>query len=167
MIIKADSGLKLYIGPLKAYRFIIEMDGYAECAFMKFSGINMEVHTIQARSGNDYRGVQEYIPVLTTYQPVTLTKGVIVSSRFLEWLKASSASMYSGPSGVDVYRTINVVALDDVGNHAVTWTLKDAMPIRYELDPMDASRSEILTESVSFAIQGMSRSIDPVYFNYI
>ena len=167
MVIKLDSGLKLYIGPLKAYRFIVELGGYAACAFTQFSGINMEVQTIQARSGNDYLGVQENIPVLTRFQPVTLTKGVIGNNAFLEWLESSSASMFSGPTGHDLYRTMNVIALDDVGNRGVVWTLKDAMPIRYELAPMDASRSEILTESISFSIQGMRRFVNPIYLDYI
>jgi hypothetical protein len=53
--------------PLKAFRFIVEFDGKAVGAFTQFSGISMEVQTIQARSGNDISGVQEYIPVLTGF----------------------------------------------------------------------------------------------------
>ena len=50
-----------------------------------------------------------------------------------------------------------MIALDDAGNRGVIWTLKDAMPIGYELSPMDGSRSEVLTESVTFAIHGVDR----------
>ena len=39
----------------------------------------------------------------------------------------------------------------------LAWTLKDAMPIAYELAPMDGARSEVLTESVTFAIHGVDR----------
>ena len=38
------------------------------------------------------------------------------------------------------------------------------MPIGYELSPMDSSRSEVLTESVTFAIHGVERSIGPLSF---
>ena len=44
----------------------------------------------------------------------------------------------------------------------MVWSLKDAMPIGYELSPMDSSRSEVLTESVTFTIQGVERNVSPV-----
>ena len=162
MVINLPDTLKKHIGPLKAFRFLVEVDGDAVGAFTQFSGIRMEMQTIQARSGNDWRGVQEYVPVLTRYEPVTLTKGVLGSNEFLDWILAASASMVRGPSGKKLRRTINVIALDDAGNRGVIWSLKDAMPIRYELSPMDSSRSEVLTESVTFAIVGMERSVGPL-----
>lgn len=40
------------------------------------------------------------------------------------------------------------------------WILQGAMPIGYELDPMDSSRSEVLTESITFAITGLERTTE-------
>ena len=57
-----------------------------------------------------------------------------------------------------------MVALDDAGNRGVIWTLQDAIPIRYELSPMDSSRSEVLSESVTFDIGGMERTVGPLSF---
>ena len=151
-----------YQEPFKAFRFLVEVAGETVGAFTQFSGIKINVQTIQARSGNDNRGVQEYVPVLTQFEPVTLTKGVIGDNDFLDWLFAAAASENTGPTGEELYRTIDVVALDDKGNRGVTWTLKDAMPIGYELTPMDGGRSEVLSESLTFAIMGMSRETQPV-----
>ena len=50
-----------------------------------------------------------------------------------------------------------MVALDQRGRRGVTWSLKNALPIGYELAPMDGSRSEVLSESLTFAITGMER----------
>ena len=36
-------------------------------------------------------------------------------------------------------------------------SLKDALPIGYELTPMSGGRSEVLSESLTFAITGMER----------
>lgn len=68
-----------YQEPFKAFRFLVEVEsgGVAVAAFTHFSGVKMTVDTVQARSGNDNRGVQDYIPVLTRFEPVTLTKGVV------------------------------------------------------------------------------------------
>ena len=164
MLIQLPGALKSYIDPLRAYRFIVEMDRGAVGAFTQFSGIRMEVQTIQARSGSDARGVQETVPVLTRFEPVTLTKGVIGDNEFLNWLFSAAASVNTGPTGVRLRRTLSVIALDDAGNRGVIWSLKDAMPIRYELSPMDSTRSEVLSESVTFAIQGMERSVGPLFF---
>ena len=152
-----------YQEPFKAFRFLVEVEnsGAVVAAFTQFSGVKMEVETIQARSGNDSRGVQEYVPVLTKFAPVTLTKGVVGDNDFLEWLFSAAAGVYTGPKGSDLYRTLNVVALDDRGNRGVTWSLKNALPIGYELAPMDGGRSEVLSESLTFAITGMERKTSP------
>ena len=55
-----------YQEPFKAFRFLVEVEsgGVAVAAFTHFSGVKMTVDTVQARSGNDNRGVQDYIPCL-------------------------------------------------------------------------------------------------------
>ncbi len=158
-------GIK-YDQPLKAFRFLVEVEngGTTVAAFTQFSGVKMEVQTIQARSGNDFRGVSEYVPVLTSFSPVTLTKGVIGDNDFMDWLFAASASHTLGPTGLNLHRTINIIALGDDGERAVTWSLRNAMPIGYELTPMDGMRSEVLSESLTFAIMGMERTTsEPKY----
>ena len=146
--------------PLKAFRFLVELDGVksAVAAFTGFSGIQMEVDTIQVRSGNDIRGVQEYVPTVTRFALVTLTKGIVGDDDFLSWLFSAAAGPYSGAKTGST-RTLNVVALDDKGDRGVTWTLYNALPIRYQLTPMDGGRSEVLSESITFAITGVERSL--------
>ncbi|MBR6040951.1 MAG: phage tail protein [Clostridia bacterium] len=162
MQVNLPGSLKNYVEPLKSFRFLVEVDGDAVGAFTQFSGIKMEVQTITARSGSDLRGVQDIVPVMTRFEPVTLTKGVIGDNAFLNWIFAAAASTHTGPTGVNLFRTINVIALDDAGNRGVIWSLKDAMPIRYELSPMDSTRGEVLSESVTFAVHGMERTVGPL-----
>ncbi len=147
------------LDPLTSFRFLVEIDGKPVGAFSQFSGISMQTQTIQARSGNDIRGVQEYIPVLTTFKPVTLSKGVIGDSQLLKWMFDAAASDSAGPKKANLRRTISVIALDEKGQEAVIWTLKNAMPIAYELSPMSSTSSEVLTENVTFAIQGVDRTL--------
>ena len=168
MQINLPGALKPYIGPqigpLKTFRFLVEVDGKAVGAFTQFSGIKMEIRTIQARSGSDIRGVQEFVPVMTSFEPVTLTRGVIGDNEFLDWIFSAAASKHTGPTGVRLMRDISVIALDDVGRRGVIWTLQDAMPIRYELSPMDSARSEVLSESVTFGVGGMERTVGSIEF---
>lgn len=151
--------------PLPAFRFFIEVDGITAGAFTQCSGIKMQVQTIQARGGGDLRGVQEYVPVLTSYAPVSLTKGVFGDDAFVSWITAASASRFLGPTGQNLYRTVNIVAPEGGrGGRGIIWTLRDAMPIGYELSPMDSMRSEMLSESVTFAVMGVERTVSSIRY---
>jgi len=135
----------------------VESSGAVVAAFSQFSGVKLEVDTVQVRPGNDSRGVQEFIPVFTHFTPVTLTKGVVGDNDFIDWLFAAAAGPEAGPNGSNLRRTINIIALDEKGNRGVTWSLKNALPVGYELAPMDGGRSEVLSESLTFAITGLKR----------
>ena len=135
-------------------------NGEVVAAFSQFSGMKMEVQTLGNRYGEDSRGVQEYIPVMTRFAPVTFTRGVIGELEFLDWIFAAAAGMESGPSGEKLRRTLLVVALDETGSRRISWRLKNALPIAYEISPMDAMRAEVLTESITFQITGVERILE-------
>ena len=148
--------------PLLNCRFIVEVesDNSVVAVFSQFSGIKMEVQTIANRYGDDPRGVQDYLPVMTRFQPVTFTRGVIGKLAFLDWIFASAAKMESGPTGEKLRKTLVVVALDERGKRIISWRLKDALPIGYEISQMDALRAEVLTESITFQITGVERNLE-------
>lgn len=150
----------LYPQPIQAFRFLVRVSGSAgiSAAFTRVSGIRMRVDTVQSRGGRDGRGVKEFAPALTSYGPVTLSKGVVGDSAFLDWLLAVSPDLEAGPAGGNYRRTIDVISLNERGDPAVTWTLLNAMPIGYELAPLDSSRSEVLMETVTFAVTGLRRT---------
>ena len=149
--------------PLISCRFIVEVEPEGVvAAFSQFSGIRMEVQTLNSRYGEDRRGVQDTIPVMTQFAPVKLIRGVIGELSFLDWIFSAAAGMEQGPSGKKLYRTLVVVALDERGNRVLSWRMKDALPVAYEISPMDAARSEVLTESITFQISGVERISEQV-----
>ena len=149
--------------PIQSFRFLVRLgdDSNISAAFTRFSGVKMEMETFQSRNGSDIRGVKDYVPVFTSFAPVTLSKGVVGDNEFLDWILSASADVHSGPTGNNLLRTIDVITLNQHGDVGVTWTLQNAMPIGYELAPLDGSRSEVLTESVTFAITGVKRTAAP------
>lgn len=153
----------VYPEPIQAFRFLVRVGDGKEisAAFTRFSGIRMQVETIENRSCDDIRGVRDYCPVFTRYEPVTLSKGVVGDNDFMDWLFAASAGDVTGPTGKSLKRTLEVVSLNDLGQPGVVWVLKNAMPVGYELSPMDSSRSEVLVESLTFAFTGMTRKTEP------
>ena len=109
--------------------------------------------------GDDSRGVKEYTPVFTSYAPVTLSKGVVGDNELLDWMLAACAGDAQRPHGRQSpphHRRSSPWTRK--GEPTVGWVLQGAMPIGYELAPMDGSRSEVLTESLTFAITGLERT---------
>lgn len=147
--------------PLLNCSFVVECEGGVTAAFSQFSGIKVQVQTLANRYGDENRGVQDFIPVMTRYEPITLSKGVIGELDFLEWIEQSTAGYNDGPGGSNLRRTLHITAVDITGAKRITWELKNAFPIGYELAPMDALRSEVLTESITFQITGVRRTIIP------
>ena len=148
--------------PFVAYRFLVEIEGEkgVKGAFTGISGIKMSNQMVQARVGNEPRGVKDNYPGITEYQHVTLTKGVIGDNEFLNWLfNSTSPDLVTGPQGKNAYRNLRIIALTDTGEEGVVWTLLNAIPAGYQLAPMDASRSEVLTEEIEFAISGVKRTV--------
>jgi phage tail-like protein len=156
-----------YERPLAAFRYIIEVekDGAAAvaAAFSRFSGVKMRVETMKVRTGAEERGVMDVYPVLTSFENVTFSRGVVGDFDFLDWLLAvapDDSRAATGRSFSDKYRNISVSALNEAGKRAVTWTLVGALPVAYELGEMDGAQSAILTESVEFAIVGFKREVN-------
>ncbi len=146
--------------PLKSFRFLVEIEKDGKktvAAFSQFSGVKMRLETVDARTGSEHRGVLECIPALTSYENITLTKGVIGDNEFLDWLLAATPGVTEAPTGKNLCRSISVVALDDKGKRAVTWILAEAIPVGYELSPMDGAHNAILSEAIEFAIAGFER----------
>ena len=149
--------------PFAAYRFLVEIEGQGVVAgaFTNFSGIKMSTQMVKARVGNEERGVKDNFPGITEYQHITLTKGVIGDNGFLDWLFTSTLpDTVTGPQGVQPYRNLNIVALTDTGERGIVWTLLNAIPVGYELQPMDASQSVVLSEQIEFAITGVKRTVN-------
>jgi len=146
--------------PIKTFRFLVEVVGGSDklvAAFTRFSGVNMKVDIVRHRPGSEKRGVADNIPALTSFENVRLMKGVIGDNEFLEWIQSVAPGPEAAPTGKAKYRTINVIALDDKRNRAVTWSLISAIPVAYELGEMDSTQSAVLSESLEFSIKGFLR----------
>jgi len=151
--------------PIGSFRFLVEVlsdDGSTDPkiagAFTQFSGIHMHLNEIKVRSGADPRGVKHTIAATTNYENVRLTKGVIGEYDFMEWILATTPDQLIAATGKNTRRTIIVKAINEKGDVLVEWSLLNAMPVAYELSPMDAMNSEVLTETVEFSISGFKRN---------
>ena len=54
----------VYPEPLQSFRFLIQVDGSSgvSAAFTSFSGVKLQVDTLQSRDGDDCRGCKAIFP---------------------------------------------------------------------------------------------------------
>lgn len=143
--------------PLMNCRFVVEDDANGVvAAFSEFSGIKMSVQTLTNRFGED-NAYPEYIPVMTAYEPITLSRGVIGDTSFLDWLLDSTGGLNGNDHFSQEKKDLLLVALDEKGKRMMAWQLCGAIPVGYELSPMDATNSQILTESVTVQVTKVKR----------
>lgn len=151
--------------PYRVFRFkvksggmgYLDTGGAAEAAFSQCSGIRAAAQALRVRTGADIRGVQGIVPSIVTYSNITLSRGVIASSAFLDWVFDCMPGYLTGPSR-PARRTIDIVVLDGAGKEGVAWTLYGAYPVSYELASLDAGQDGVLMESLEFAYAGLKRS---------
>lgn len=149
----------------KAFRFLVEVESTTGsgsgsvivAAFSRFSGIKMRVDVLNVRSGNETRGTPAKQPGLTQFENVSFSKGVIGDNAFLDWILSTAPSENDRPTATNMRRTVYVTAIDDKGRRGVVWTLKNALPVGYTLEPFDASTSDVMHEGLELAIEGFSR----------
>jgi len=148
----------------KTFKFLVEVqnpDGsIIAAAFSAFSGVRMKVDVMRGRVGNEARGVYCNTSGLTSFENVTLTKGVIGDMEFLDWIFSVAASDTAPPTGKDKKRPITVVALTDQNKRGVEWQLINCMPVGYSTSALNAGQNGILTENIEFAIEGFKRIVN-------
>lgn len=151
--------------PYRMFRFRVKMGGKGyldtggttEAAFSQCSGIRATTQVLKVRTGADIRGVQGIVPSIVEYSNVTLSRGVVASGTFLDWVFDCMPGYLTGPAKPE-RRTIDIVVLDDKGKEGVTWTLYGAYPVGYELSSLDAGQDGVLMESLEFAYAGLKRT---------
>lgn len=152
--------------PFRAFKFKVKVGGvgYLDVgvstvgAFSQCSGIKATNHVLKVRTGADIRGVQGIVPTIVEYSNLTLSRGVISSNAFLDWVFQCMPGYATGASILATRKTIEIVVLDEKGQEGITWTLHGAYPVSYELAGLDASNDGVLVESLEFAYAGLTRS---------
>lgn len=153
----------IYPEPFKAYKFLVEVENpggnVIVAAFSAFSGVRMKVDVMRGRVGTEARGVYGNTPGLTSFENVTLTKGVVGDNEFLDWILSVAASDVAPPTGQNMRRSITVVALTDQNKRGVEWKLINCLPVGYSTSQLNAGQSSLLTETIEFAIEGFKRTV--------
>jgi phage tail-like protein len=88
-------------------------------------------------------------PGLAHYTHLVLSRGLTTDQSLWQWW----ASARAGDPGID--RDVVVTLLDSARAPRVRWKFRNAFPVVYRLTPLDATDSDVVTETVELAFDTM------------
>ena len=132
--------------PFRGFRYLVEFDGVQSGGFSRVKGLARETRHESYREGglNDY---EHKLATLTAYGPLVLERGLADTSLW-DW--------HNDVVGGTVQRKkISVIVKDDTGKEVWRWHADGAFPVKWSINDLDASASQVTVESVEFAHQGL------------
>jgi len=137
------------LDPLRAFRFLVEIEGITSGGFTRVKGLSREVKYESYREG----GVNDYEHKLITqvsYPVVVLERGLALPDLW-EWALATA-------DGEVQRRTIRI-RLQDEGNIPTwAWQVEYALPVKWSASDLDAQSSPIVMESLELAHHGLRKA---------
>ena len=136
------------VDPYRGFRFRVEIDGSVEGGFQSITGIERQSQIEVYREGgiNNY---EHQLITLNSHPPLVLKRG-ITDVYLWNWHQEVI-------NGDVVRKTISVVLLGETGEEAWRWICADAFPSKWTLGDLDATTSNIATESIEIVHQGLTK----------
>ncbi|MEM7298566.1 MAG: phage tail protein [Bacteroidota bacterium] len=122
----------------------------ADMEFQEVSGLSVEMEMETRAEAGENRFVH-HLPVRSKYGDVTLKRGKFLDSGLLHWCRQALENFDFRPANV------LIMLLDAEGLPLYNWQLINAIPLRLEVSPFNAERSELVIETLVLKYQ---------YFNY-
>jgi len=143
--------------PLSKFAFEISIGGFTgNVSFQGMDGMGASIATMKFRDGNSNKFYEQSRPTLTSYDPVTLKKGMFSGDTDLfDWFtNVSQGSMFSD------MRTVTITLCELTGGgrtHMFTWTLEQAFVTKFTPSNLDGEAdTELAIEEVELTYQSFS-----------
>ena len=135
--------------PLRAFRYLVEINGLVSGAFLRVKGISREVRHESYREG----GVNEYEHKLltqVTHPVIVLERGIVLDDLW-KWAQAAA-------DGDVTRRNIHVRLQDERGKNTWAWQIQDALPVKWTASDLDAASSQVVMETLELAHHGLRKA---------
>lgn len=124
----------------------------SDAGFTQISGLGVELEYDTIRSGG-YNSQVYHLPKGVRRGGMTLKRGLApYSSPLMQWcLKTVSGSLFAMPM------TLIVMLLDKNPSNppVMIWMIYNAIPVKWQIDELDAKKSEIVIESIELVFSNM------------
>ena len=135
--------------PLRAFRFLVEIEGITSGGFTRVKGLSREVKIESYREG----GVNDYEHKLVTqvsYPVVILERGLALDDLW-KWALATA-------DGEVRRRTISIHLQNEANEKTWAWQVEYALPVKWTASDLDAQASPVVMETLELAHHGLRKA---------
>jgi len=112
--------------PYRNFRYLVEIDGFANAGFTKATGLDQELDVIEYREGGE-NAIQRKLPGQAKFAPVVLERGATSNLDMWNWIQ--SILSFGGTPGLKIARkTISIVLIGNGGERLREWQLQNSFP---------------------------------------
>ncbi|RQO35415.1 phage tail protein [Chryseobacterium sp. KBW03] len=135
--------------PLVKFAFEVDWGG-TKVGFQEVTGLNAETALIEYRHGASPDFSKIKMPGITSFSNITLKRGTFKSdNEYFEWFKTIQLNTVER-------RSITISLLDENGEPAVTWKVKNAFPLKLQSTDLKAEGNEVALETLEIAHEGLT-----------
>jgi phage tail-like protein len=133
--------------PLPKFHFQVEWGG-SSISFAEISGLEMENELIEYREGASREFTKLKMPGLTKFSNVVMKKGVFTEDNdYFEWWKTIKMNTVER-------RDISVSLLNEEHEPVMTWSIKNAWPIKIVSTDLKADEVGVAIATIEVAHEG-------------
>jgi phage tail-like protein len=135
--------------PLPVFHFQVEWGG-TSLGFSEVTGLTRETQVIEYRDGLSKEYNVSKMPGIPKFGNITLKRGIVKGDQdFKTWYNTIALNTAER-------RTIIIKLLDEEHNPTVTWTVKNAFPVKMDGPGLKATGNEVAIETLEIAHEGLS-----------
>tara|TARA_R110002020_G_scaffold83108_3_gene205921 strand:- start:38078 stop:38524 length:447 start_codon:yes stop_codon:yes gene_type:complete len=139
---------KQYYPPV-GFHFVVKFDGISEeidTRFQEVTGLTATVGTEDVEEGGENRFVHK-LPKGTSYDNLTLKRGIIKNSKLLEWCRKAVEELTFEP------KNLLISLLNEDHEELYSWSVVNAYPIKWAFSGLNAESGELMIETMEFNYQ--------------
>lgn len=134
---------------MPVFHFQVEWGG-TSLGFSEVTGLTRETQVIEYRDGLSKEYNVSKMPGIPKFGNITLKRGIVKGDQdFKTWYNTIALNTAER-------RTIIIKLLDEEHNPTVTWTVKNAFPVKMDGPGLKATGNEVAIETLEIAHEGLS-----------
>ena len=148
--------------PYKNFKFRVKWDGRYVAGVSRVSALRRTTEVVEHRSGGDPNSVRKS-PGSTTYEPITLERGVTHDPAFREWANKVWSFRQQEVSLRDFRKDVVIELLNEAGQVVIAYNVFRCWVSEYQpLPELDADANEVAIESIKLENEGWELDMDVV-----
>ncbi|KWN65855.1 phage tail protein [Burkholderia ubonensis] len=129
--------------------FFLGLPSPVDLRFQRISGLNRQLEVTSLRPGGENVGAVS-LPERVTHGPLVLERGVMTLTPLTK-----TFDDVLGSFELD-YASVIIMLLNAYSIPVASWTLTDALPVRWQMGDLDANSNTVLINTLELAYREMS-----------